>query len=275
MLYSVIIALVSLAVLLILLYDSNYNLDAEEFVFIAEDLDPEFDGFRIVHLSDLHGARFGKDNSRLLNLIRDARPDIIVITGDIVENRNDIPDLDKPASDIAAIALTYYVPGNHEYATRKDGAIFNILREAGITVLRNQSAMITRGEGEIMILGIDDPSGRTDMMKMEEVFKLARSKTDSFILTLSHRYDRFEEYAELGMPLVLTGHAHGGLIRLPFTDGIVGPGRVLFPKFTNGLYQKGNTTMIASRGLGNASFSLRLFNRPHVPIITLKCADKK
>lgn len=274
-LFSVIVALTLLVVFLLLVYDSNYNLDAEEFVILAENLHFEFDGFKIVHLSDLHGAQFGENNSKLLKIISEAQPDIIVITGDIVENRKDIPNLQKYSADIAAIAPTYYVPGNHEYATRQSGVIFQKLRDTGITVLRNQSAMIKRNNSEIMILGIDDPLGRADMMKMEDVYGLARSKTDSFILTICHRYERFEEYAELGMPLVLTGHAHGGLIRLPFTDGIIGPGRVLFPKYTNGMYSKDDTIMITSRGIGNASISLRLFNRPHIPVITLKCAEKK
>lgn len=272
---SFIIILAFFIALLFLIYDSNFNLETEEIVIMAEGLDPEFDGFRVVHLSDIHGAQFGKGNSKMLNIIREARPDIIVITGDIIETNREIPDLPKLSADIAGIAPTYYVPGNHEYSAERPGEIFQILRKAGITVLRNQSAMITRGGGEMMILGIDDPNGPADMMPMDEVYKLAQRKTDSFILTISHRYDRFEEYAELGMPIVLTGHAHGGLIRLPFTEGIIGPGRVLLPKHTSGMHIKENTIMVTSRGIGNPGFLFRLFNRPHIPVVTLKCAKEQ
>lgn len=271
MTYAIIAAVILIGVLSLLIYDSNYKLDAEEFLVSVEDLPEVFDGFKIVHLSDLHGAQFGDDNIELLKIIGRTQPDIIAITGDIVENTKDIPDLLRMVSDIAAIAPTYFVPGNHEYATGKAGEIFRILREAGVSVLRNQSAVIKRQDSEIIILGIDDPNGRADMIRMDKIVSLAEKKSDSFCVVLSHRYERFEEYVELNIPLVLTGHAHGGLIRLPFTDGLIGPGRVILPKYTNGMYSKDNTIMITSRGIGNASFSFRVFNRPHIPIITLKC----
>ena len=246
--YAIIAALILIGVLALLIYDSNYNLEVEEFV-----LPEEFEGFRIVHLSDLHGAEFGTDNVKLLNIIKSAKPDIIAITGDIVENRNDISELQKSVSDIAKIAPTYYVSGNHEYATGKSSVIFRILQDAGVTVLRNQTSLIEMGKA----------------------VTLARKKSDSVMIALSHRYERFEEYVELRIPLVLTGHAHGGLIRLPFTDGLIGPGRVFLPKYTSGMYVKNDTVMITSRGIGNASISFRIFNRPHIPIITLECRNSE
>lgn len=273
--YAIIAALILIGVLALLIYDSNYNLEVEEFVVPLEGLPEEFEGFRIVHLSDLHGAEFGTDNVKLLNIIKSAKPDIIAITGDIVENRNDISELQKSVSDIAKIAPTYYVSGNHEYATGKSSVIFRILQDAGVTVLRNQTSLIRRLDSEIIILGIDDPNGRADMIEMGKTVTLARKKSDSVMIALSHRYERFEEYVELRIPLVLTGHAHGGLIRLPFTDGLIGPGRVFLPKYTSGMYVKNDTIMITSRGIGNASISFRIFNRPHIPIITLECRNSE
>lgn len=275
MTYTILAALILIGVLSLLIYDSNYNLDAEEIIVPLEGLPEEFDGFRIIHLSDLHGATFGTDNIKLLDIIENAQPDIIAITGDIVENSENISELRKTAEDIVKIAPTYYVSGNHEYATGKSSVIFQILRDVGVTVLRNQSEVIEHQDGEIIILGIDDPNGRADMITLDEATRLARKKSGSVMIALSHRYERFDEYVELGIPLVLTGHAHGGLIRLPFTDGLIGPGRVILPKYTNGLYSKGSTIMITSRGIGNASFSFRLFNRPHIPIITLECLQRE
>jgi len=209
-----------------------------------------------------------------VDILRSEGPDVIAITGDIVDVRSDIPMLHDTASAIAAIAPTYYVPGNHEYGTRRSKDIFQILTAAGIVVLRNQSAPIIRGGSELRIVGIDDPNGPADMMPMEEVIGLVRSRTDAFMIVLSHRYERFDEYSDLEIPFVLTGHAHGGLIRLPFTDGLIGPGREFFPKYTNGIYTRGKTTMLTSRGIGNASYSLRLFNRPHIPVIILQSAGR-
>jgi predicted MPP superfamily phosphohydrolase len=230
-----------------------------------------FDGYKIVQVSDLHGTQFGESNSEILRILRDAEPDMIAVTGDIVDRKADIPMLYDTAAAIASIAPTYFVPGNHEYGTRNSSEIFNILENAGLTVLRNQSATVARNGDEIKIVGIDDPNGPADMMPMEDVIGLVRKSSDAFILMLNHRYDRLDEYSELNIPFVLTGHAHGGLIRLPFTDGLIGPGGSFLPKYTNGIYKMGNTVMLTSRGIGNASFSLRLFNRPHIPVITLKC----
>jgi len=269
LLYSALILFLVVAIFLLCLYDSNYVLDVEYFSVRLEGLPKEFDGFKIVHISDLHGAEFGENNADIIRILKRENPDIIAITGDIVDNNSDIPMLFNTAFVIAEVAPTYYVPGNHEYGTRRSSDIFRILERAGVIVLRNQSDTIKRGGDEIKIVGIDDPYGPSDMMPMQDVIELVRRKSDSFILMLNHRYDRLDEYADLDVPFVLTGHAHGGLIRLPFTDGLIGPGRVLFPKHTNGIYREGNTTMLTSRGIGNASFSLRLFNRPHIPIITL------
>jgi len=273
LLYAVIFLILLVSVFLLCVYDSNYVLDVEYFSVELEGLPKEFDNFKIVHISDLHGSQFGENNADIIRIIKRENPDIIAITGDIVDNHSDIPMLPDTASAFADAAPTYYVPGNHEYGTRRSREIFNILESAGITVLRNQSAAIRRGDAEIRLVGIDDPNGPADMMPMRDVIGLVRSKSDSFIIMLSHRYERFDEYANLEIPFVLTGHAHGGLIRLPFTDGLIGPGLTFFPKHTNGIYREGKTAMLVSRGIGNASPSFRLFNRPHIPIITLYSAD--
>lgn len=250
------------------LWRSNRALDVEEFPLVFETLPPSFDGFTIAHLTDLHAIHLEAFTPDLIESLVEAAPDAIVITGDLIDNAGDIPWIRDAVSSIVRIAPVYYVSGNHEFSTRRFSEIEAELEAAGATVLRNQAARLTRGEDELMILGVEDPNGPADMLPMEKVVELARDGGDPFFITLHHRYDRFDEFVSLNLPLVLVGHAHGGLIRLPFTDGLFGPGTT-FPKRTNGLYTEGGTTMLASRGLGNASYTFRLFCRPHLPIIKL------
>lgn len=261
------ITVLLLAVLLWCFYDSNHNLDIEPIVVELNSLPVEFSGIKIAHISDLHGAQFGKDNSDIVTVLSRNSLDLIIITGDIVDNHEDIPMLDGTASALVSVAPTYYVPGNHEYGDFKSREIFRVLRGAGVVVLRNQSVSLQRGSSEIILLGIDDSNGPADQKPMDDVVDALPD--GSFIIMLSYRYERFSEYAALSIPIVFTGHAHGGLIRLPFTDGIIGPGMVLFPKYTNGEYTMGDTTMVTSRGIGNAGRTRRLFNRPHIPIVEL------
>ena len=266
---AAIIAAVIVALGAVELYRSNRILDIQRITVSLSGLPASFEGYKIAHLSDLHGAQFGSDNELIADILRGERPDIIVITGDYIDNRRDIDMVFGTAEKLCGIAPVYYVPGNHEYASKIAAQVFSELERAGIKVLRNQSVMLTRGEDSVSLLGIDDPNGPLDMISMTRAVELVRMKTEAPIIMLNHRYDRAEEIAELDVALALVGHAHGGLIRLPFTDGLVGPSYVLFPKYTNGLYQLGNLSLVSSRGIGNAGMTLRLFNKPHIPIITL------
>ena len=274
---KVIAVLVVLAVLVCIeLWRSNRTIDREIITVTRSDIPAGFDGFRIAHISDLHSARFGEDNAKLVELIAEEQPDIIVITGDAVDKPwDDLNALERTAKALTAVAPTYYVPGNHEYkrAEGESAGISDVvlhLESAGVTVLRNQAVELERNGDRITLLGIDDPNGRADQIPMEDAVRLAHEHYQSdFVLMLNHRYERAEEAADCGVQMMLAGHAHGGLIRLPFTDGLVGPSRVLLPKHTNGLYDIDGMSLVTSRGLGNAGWTRRLFNRPHLPIIEL------
>ena len=265
------VLIVVLAVLLLVeLYRSNHIIDLERITVTRPNLPEGFDGFKIAHISDLHGAQFGVDNADLIAMIREEKPDIIVITGDYVDTTSrDLDMVYATARDLAAVAPCYFVPGNHEY---KEGfaSIKKELERAGVTVLQNQAVEIERNGDAITLLGVDDPNGRADMITMEEAVRLAKQRGPDFLLMLNHRYSRAEEASALGADVMLAGHAHGGLIRLPFTDGIVGPSYKWFPKHTNGLYDIDGMALVTSRGLGNAGMTRRLFNPPHLPIIELK-----
>ena len=249
---------------------SNLVLLREEIDVYPAGLPKEFDGFRIALVSDVHG-RFACRLEKLVALLREEKPDVIAYTGDAV---NDFRDSTEDAAELmrrlAAIAPVYYAPGNHEYASGLSGELFSAFRSAGAEVLAGESTELTRGDGRLVLWGADDCAGHRDLPPLSEMF-WERGTDGACGILLCHRYDRAEEAAELGFSLMLAGHAHGGLVRLPFTDGLVGPGHVVLPKRTSGYYRVGNMELVVSRGLGNAAGIPRVGSLPHLPVVTLRC----
>ena len=267
------IALILAAALFVFLltdwYLSNHVLYREDITVSSPNLPEALDGYKIAHLSDLHQNSWGKNNEKLLSMLREAKPNMIAITGDYIDAPKDVPWALSLAEELVKIAPVYYVTGNHEWAkgAAKELVIKGDLRKLGVSVVEN--SYYSFGENkEWCIAGIGDPNGPYDQPLASEVISGLREKLgDPYIILLSHRYDRFDEYVELGVDLALSGHAHGGGVRLPFTDGLIGPGMRFFPKRTNGLYTSGDTAMVVSRGMDGSGF--RLFNRCHVLMITL------
>ena len=255
-------------------YDSNYRLQTEAFTVSFSDLPEGFDGCRIVHLSDLHGASYGENNDELISAIRLAQPDYIVITGDTLDRFRETPH--SYAVDLCAalvdIAPTYFVTGNHEWALPNIRDLKAAVAQTGAVVLSNEFVALERGGDTIVLAGIDDPNGYADQKTPEELAQEIHAAYDEpFWLMLAHRNNYFaKQYCRLGADLVMSGHAHGGMIRLPYTDGLIGVERELFPGYTAGLYEVDGAKLFVSRGLGNSSPSFRLFNRPQVAVLTLK-----
>ncbi len=230
-----------------------------------------FDGYKIVLVSDLHAKQYGKDNEALIRLIRAQQPDLIAVAGDLCHGADEAGVAVSFCKQIASIAPVYYVFGNHEWAGRVVPELKTALKDSGVDILQNQYVTLTRGEQSICLLGLEDLNGPYDMKSITQVVTgLRENEGDPFILTLSHRFDRFEEYAQHRLDVVLSGHSHGGIIRLPFTDGLIAPGRTFFPKYTSGKYTLRDTVMVVSRGLGNSANELRVFNPPHLPVVILK-----
>jgi len=261
-----------------ILYDSNTRLVTSEFELRYENLPSSFDGYRIVLLADLHGAEHGDSNSRLVERIREANPDIIAIAGDLIDNyqpgnpvEQQMEIVETLISQLVRIAPVYFVTGNHEWATGMVHELFAMLEENGVTVLRNQYRTLTMGNDSIILAGVDDPNGPADMMRPDELVERIRTNENpGFIVMLSHRNNNLRLYSELGVDLVLSGHAHGGMVRLPFTDGLVGPHGELFPTYTSGVYSRGDTHMVVSRGLGNHFGWTRFLNNPQVVVVELR-----
>lgn len=255
----------------------NTALELNHYTISSDRLTEAFDGYRIAHVSDLHNTEMGKDNEKLLDMLQEADPDIIAITGDIIDSRNtDIDVALQFTKDAMEIAPCYYVTGNHEarvseYDELKEGMI-----ELGVVVLEDGRIELEQSGETITLLGVKDPSFQTDYLfgdsetvmqsKLQEIV----NEEDSYTILLSHRPELFEVYTESKVDLVLSGHAHGGQFRLPFVGGLVAPNQGLFPKYDAGLYTEENTNMVVSKGIGNSILPFRFNNRPEVILIELQ-----
>jgi len=253
---------------------SNHSLQVQRFTFTSPRLPAGFDGCVIVQLSDLHGALFGEDNRDLLKVVAKERPDYIFLTGDLLDQYRATPHSYAASlgGALADIAPTYFVTGNHEWALPDVPGLKRALEVAGVQVLTNEYTVLARDGDNAVLAGIDDPNGYADQKTPEEVAEEVRAAFDApFWMLLAHRNNYFEdEYCRLGADLVISGHGHGGLVRLPFTDGLVSVERTFFPSYTAGFYQAGGADLFVSRGLGNSGRTFRLFNRPQVAVLTLK-----
>ena len=260
-------------ILTYLLYDSNTRIEVTEYPLRFENLPAAFDGFRIVQLSDVHGAQFGKNNEKLIAAVGDADPDMIVITGDLIDDDDQGVVIRTLVDGLTKIAPVYYITGNNEFPSGGFRELLEILDERDVMVLRNTYTVLSKGDASVLLAGIDDPNGPADMMKPSEFIRSVRSAGgNGFLVLLAHRNDKLSLYASLGVDLVLAGHAHGGLIRLPFTDGLIGPSLEVFPDYTSGVYTENATTMVVSRGVGNHGGIPRLLNNPHIPVVILESA---
>jgi predicted MPP superfamily phosphohydrolase len=242
----------------------------EVFRVSSSRLPPAFDQLRIVQVSDLHGKEFGKDSKGLLEKISQLKPDLIAVTGDLIDREEQLAMVPPLAEGLAAIAPTFYVTGNHEWAVRRVNDLKTLLEDCGVTVLSGEGVTWEREGQTLAIAGVDDPNGPADQMTGEA---LREKLTADYTILLSHR-DTVFDYAGWGYDLVLCGHGHGGILRIPLWDrGLLGTDRTLFPLFDGGKYGfASGGTCILSRGLGNNTVPLpafRLFNRPHLPLIIL------
>ena len=251
----------------------NTALQTTYFDPVFADLPEGFDGCRIAVLSDLHGAEFGENNQELFAAVAQESPDYIVYLGDLEDHYRGPAAgyAETVAAGLTAIAPTYYVTGNHEWGIGDVPALKETLAAHGVSVLSNQFVPLERNGDIIVLAGIDDPNGYADQKTPEEVAaEVYAAYGDPFWVLLAHRNDRFEsQYSLLGADLVLSGHGHGGIIRLPFTDGLLSTNRTFFPSYTSGLYEENGSCLFVTRGLGNSGPTFRLFNRPEVAVLTL------
>lgn len=256
----------------------NTSVHVSNFTVKSEDLPAAFDGFRIVQVSDFHNEEFGKDNKSLLDKIRNANPDIIAFTGDTLDSYEVNYEIALDfVSEAQKIAPCYFVMGNHEGRLSGYDGFKKQIESLGVVVLDGTSCTIERVGEKITLYGLHDPEslkgeryGYGEMGILEKLLYELDYKDDGYGILLSHRPECFEYYVDYKFDLVLSGHAHGGQIRLPIIGAIYAPGQGFFPKYTSGMHTEDETTMIVSRGLGNSSIPFRFNNTPELVVITLK-----
>ena len=255
----------------------NTALELNTYTVTSSRLPQSFDGYRIAHVSDLHNAEMGEDNEKLLAMLREADPDMIAITGDLIDSRNtDVEIALQFVQEAMKIAPCYYVTGNHEARVNEYEELKTGLISAGVIILEDVQTEISIEGETITLIGVNDPSFQTDYLfgDSETVMssKLTELHTDrdGFTILLSHRPELFDTYADHDVDLVLSGHAHGGQFRLPFIGGVVAPNQGLFPEYDAGIYTEGNTSMLVSCGIGNSILPFRINNRPEVILIELQ-----
>ena len=270
-------AVICLILIAIWIVWGNNQIELTEYIITSSKVPDSFSCFEIAQVSDLHNTEFGEENSKLLELLSEVEPHIIVLTGDLIDSRHtDIEIALDFAGKAAQIAPVYYVSGNHEARVPEYEDLKMGLTEAGVTVLENQKVQITRDGESITLMGIQDPSFRTDYLFGDaesiswQAISGLQNESDGFTVLLSHRPELFDVYVDTGIDLVFSGHAHGGQFRLPFIGGLVAPNQGFFPKYDAGRFDEGNTTMIVSRGVGNSIIPFRINNSPEIVVVELK-----
>lgn len=259
------VGLLLLALLTTWLLWGNTALEVNRWVIENEKIPSSFDGFRIAQVSDLHNAGFWEE---VVDALEEAQPDIIVLTGDLIDSgKTDVEAALSFAEEAAAIAPCYAVTGNHEAWS---GDVWDVLRtgmlRAGVELLEDETVFLDRGGETVALLGLSDPAFGSDQAA------LLRELTagEGYTILLSHRPERMALYAESGIDLVFSGHAHGGQFRFPFVGGLIAPDQGMFPEYDAGRFELGDTVMLVSRGIGNSIIPLRLNNRPELVIAQLK-----
>lgn len=258
-----------------IIIDSRFRLTASEYILSFDRLPESFRGFRIVQLSDLHMMQFGEDNSRLLSLVSEQKPDIIVLTGDFINRRRSTGTQTKILRpflrNLSEIAPCFFVSGNHDWASGELPAFSELLDDCGIDYLRNGYILLEHDGDSIVLAGVEDPNGWADMPKPPKfIEKVRQENPDKFLILLGHRDYWLKKYPDLDVDLIICGHGHGGVVRLPIIGGLLGTDFKLFPKYDGGVFNEGNYDLVVSRGLGNSNPIPRFLNPPEVVTIILE-----
>ena len=250
---------------------------------ISTDKIPSGSSIKIVVIADLHSVYYGEEQELLISKIKEQQPDIIALAGDIIDDKESEDGAIAFLEGIRGIAPTYYVTGNHEIWSGEYQRMKDIVSSCGYTVLSNESKYVSISGAELCISGIDDPyildySDDEDIACMQSdeelLYGFSELDSDTFNILLAHRPERYGLYQQYAFDLVLSGHAHGGQIRLPgIVNGLVAPNQGLFPKYAGGEYKENGQTMIVSRGLGFDARVPRIFNPPEIVVVDIFNAD--
>jgi len=260
----------SLLLLAAILLHSKYALTVTHYTVSADNLPAQFDSFRIVQLSDLHGSEFGSDNGRLVKAAARLSPDIIALTGDFIESEADIATTQTLVRQLSTIAPVYFTSGNHDWASGAISQLRSAVNDNGGKYLSNEALVLQKDNASIVLAGVEDPNSRADLPTPDVFLQTVQKRyPNQFTILLAHRNDFIEKYPDLPCDLIFTGHGHGGVVRLPFAGGVFGTDLTWFPDYDAGIFQSKRYQMVVSRGLGSSPPLPRFLNPPEIVCVTL------
>lgn len=273
----VIIAVAAVLFLMLLVYGyvSNYMLQTEYYEINTAGTEKK--NVRIVMLADLHGACFGTDNVRLINKIKEQKPDLICMAGDMtVKNGKGTDSCLALCKELVSVCPVYYAPGNHEIRMEDFEEYVLQMQKAGVNWLDNAHKSIYIGEKKINIYGLDMEEyyyhkfwQHRDVSKDTIQGYLGQCMGEGINVLLAHNPEYFEAYCQWGADLILSGHVHGGIAKLPLLGGVLDPALRLFPKYDSGIFRNNKAVMILTRGLGTHHIRFRFFNVPEISVINV------
>ncbi len=280
-------AVVIAALLVVYLWIENKNMVVTNYLLEQKKVPSNFHDMRFVCITDLHYNQYGKGNAKLLKAINECKPDAILIAGDLIVTA-------KPKKiDVAYHFLSeltkrypvYYAPGNHELKWEHSigcnkefyQTFLENLKKLGVCYLNNESITLKKGSDTLVIRGLSLPlrffakgKQKVEINANEIESLLGKTQKDAYEILLAHIPDYFEAYAKYGADFILSGHVHGGIMKLPVLGGVISPSYELFPKYDSGIFKKGRTVMFLSRGLGTHTIPIRVFNRPELLCVEIR-----
>ena len=261
------------------------KIDVTKYTISNKKIPEEFNGFKILQLSDFHSEGYRDTTQDLINKVKDINPDIVVMTGDMVSwDMENIEEAKILVESLAEIYPIYYVDGNHEHLAEilrlsRYNSFLDFMHELGVTTIKNDCIKLHKGNESINLYGINLPLDSATALyvnkfQLEKNYvekTLPKADSEKFNILLAHTPVFIKQYNEWGADLVLAGHMHGGIARIPFTNiGLLSPGRTILPKYAAGKFKVKDSIMIVNRGIGTSSFKLRIFNNPEISVITLE-----
>lgn len=253
---------------------------------------PDGADVKILFLSDLHDCCYGENNDRLFQAVKEEHPDLILVGGDMLVGKKGCAYENALAllKRLPSVCPVVYANGNHEQRMKEAPEIYDSsyddykseLLDCGITLLENESIRIPMPDGTVFAVhGLELPVStylkfrKAPVKKRDLERRLGSPQADAYNILLAHNPAYMDACKDWGADLILSGHLHGGLVRIPGIGGIITPQGFLFPKYCGEMRREGNQTVIVSRGLGSHTLNIRLFNIPEVVSIRIRMKTKK
>ncbi|MFD1362474.1 metallophosphoesterase [Lentibacillus salinarum] len=272
-LFAVFTLLTFIVACIVKIYRDTHSFKLETITYDSPKL-PKRTSLSILQISDLHNRVFGTDNEQLVNAVKKANADMIVLTGDLIDRKTTTFDhVFSLIEQLTAInKRVFFVPGNHEWGNARTSEFLHGLHERHVTILSNQNVQMTKGDVTVNIAGVDDPATEHD--NLSDAF--SQINDDDYTILLAHAPDIVHLYDTIPADLILSGHTHGGQIRFPFIGALVAPGQGFFPRLDKGTYQLGpDQYLYIDSGLGTTRMPVRFLNQSQLSLMTIAARHEK